>query len=59
MSIGLILQVLLVLLKFPKELSAFVRLLEKSPEQKRQEIQAQVSAWMKESAESERPKWNV
>jgi hypothetical protein len=59
MSIGLILQVLLALLKFPKELSAFVRLLEKSPEQKRQEIQAQVSAWMKESAESERPKWNV
>ncbi|MFM2117261.1 MAG: hypothetical protein RL316_451, partial [Bacteroidota bacterium] len=35
----------------------FVRLLEKSDEQKRQEIQTQVQSWMKQSAESDRPQW--
>jgi hypothetical protein len=55
MSIALVLQVLLALLRFPKQLGEFVRLLEDSPEEKRQKIAAQVSLWMKESAESERP----
>lgn len=58
MSIGLILQVLLALLRFPKALGDFVRLLEDSPEEKRQQIQVQVSAWMKDSAESDRPIWD-
>lgn len=57
MSIGLVLQVLLSLLRFPKELGDFVRLLQDSPEEKRQKIAVQVSTWMKESAESDRPTW--
>lgn len=57
MSITLVLEVLLALLKFPNALRDFVRLLEKSDEQKRQEIQTQVQSWMKQSAESERPQW--
>ena len=58
MSLTLILQVLVAVMKFPKELGDFIRLLQDSPEEKRQKIQSQVSSWMKESAESERPKWN-
>lgn len=57
MSIGLLLEVLIAFFKFPAALRDFIRLLEKSDEQKRQEIQAQVQAWMKGSAESERPTW--
>ena len=57
MSLALILQVVLTFLKFPKELGDFVRLISKSPEEKRQQISEQVSAWMKESAESDRPTW--
>lgn len=57
MSLPLILEVLLALLKFPNALRDFVRLLEKSDEQKRQEIQTQVQSWMKQSAESDRPQW--
>jgi hypothetical protein len=56
-SLPLILEVLLALLKFPNALRDFVRLLEKSDEQKRQEIQTQVQSWMKQSAESDRPQW--
>ncbi len=57
MSLALILQVVLAALRFPKELGDFVRLLKKSPEEKRQKIASQVSAWMQESAESDRPSW--
>lgn len=57
MSLMAILEVLLAILKFPAELSAFVRLISKSPEEKRQEIMVQVNAWMDASASGERPEW--
>lgn len=56
-SLSVILEVLLALLKFPGELSAFVRLISKSPEEKRQEIMTQVNAWMDDSASKDRPTW--
>lgn len=56
-SIALILEVLLALLKFPAELGSFVRLISKTPEEKRNEIMKQVDAWMSESQSSDRPKW--
>lgn len=58
MNLTLILEVLLALFKFPSELGAFVNLLSKSPEEKRQAIMQQVDAWMNESQSSDRPKWN-
>lgn len=52
-----VLEILLAILKFPAELSAFVRLISKTPEEKRSEIMIQVNVWMDESASGERPKW--
>lgn len=57
MTFAVVLEILLAILKFPKELSAFVRLISKTPEEKRNEIMLQVNAWMNESASGERPKW--
>jgi hypothetical protein len=57
MSITLILEVLVALLKFPAELGALVKLLSKTPEEKRQEIVLQVDKWLADSAASDRPKW--
>jgi hypothetical protein len=57
MTFAAILEILLAILKFPSELSAFVRLISKSPEEKRSEIMLQVNAWMDASASGERPKW--
>lgn len=56
-SITLILQALIALLKFPREMGAFIKLMSDSPEEKRAKIEAQVNAWTKESSESERPSW--
>lgn len=57
MNITLILQLIIAAFKFPEEMSKFLKLIQKSPEQKRQEIVKQVDAWMKDSSESEEPIW--
>jgi hypothetical protein len=57
-SFGSIIQLFIAILKAPAEIRALVLLLSKSPEEKRQEIAKKVNLWMKESAESDRPKWN-
>ena len=56
--LSLILQAIIAVLKFPSAMREFIKLLEKSPEEKRQEIEMQVRLWADESAVSERPKWN-
>jgi len=56
-TVLIILEAITAALKFPKELAALIKLLEKAPEEKRQEIVLQVDAWMKESSSSERPHW--
>lgn len=59
----LILQAIIAVLKFPEEMGKFIKLVSKSPEEKRQEINHQVDAWLTESAtggpgeEVEEPKW--
>jgi hypothetical protein len=57
MNIGLILSVLKALLNFPKELGDFIKLFEKTPEQRRIEIMEIVRAQSQESAKTGRPKW--
>lgn len=42
MSIGIILEIVLGVLKFPTEVSAFIRLISKTPDEKRQEITADI-----------------
>lgn len=62
-TFALILQAITAILKFPEEMRRFIQLISKSPEEKRQEINAQVEAWMKDSAtggdgeEVGAPKW--
>lgn len=63
MSLTLILQAIIAVLKFPEEMSKFIKLVSKSPEEKRAQINEQVDAWLKDSATSdgpddvEPPKW--
>jgi len=57
MSLPLILQAVLAALRFPGEVVALVKLLSKSPEEKRQEIMLSVNRWMDESSSGDRPKW--
>lgn len=59
MSIALIFEVLMAAFKFPAELSAFIKLISKSPEEKRQAIMLEVGKWAEESSGGERPKWEV
>jgi hypothetical protein len=54
---ALIIQAIIAVLKFPAELSAFIKLISKSPEEKRQEIMVQVQSWMDQSSSSDRPTW--
>lgn len=56
-SFALILEAIVAVIKFPAAMESFIKLFRDSPEEKRQKIEAQVSAWAKESAESERPVW--
>jgi hypothetical protein len=56
-TFALILEAVVAALKFPGELSAFIKLISKSPEEKRTEIMTQVRAWMDESASKDRPTW--
>lgn len=65
-TLTLILQAILAALKFPEELSKFIKLVSDSPEEKRIKINAQVDAWLKDSATAEKPgeevedpKWEV
>lgn len=59
MTIASFITLLIAIFKFPAELSAFIKLLEKSPEEKKQEIMTQVDSWMNESASKDdgRPTW--
>ena len=56
-TLALILEALIALWKFPDAMSAFIKLISKAPEEKRQEILVQVNAWMEESASKDRPTW--
>lgn len=58
-SLALILQAVVAALKFPAELSAFIRLVSKSPEEKRQEILKQIEAESAAIDAGGRPKWDV
>ncbi len=59
MSLALILQVIMALLKFPKELGDFIRLISKSPEEKRQEIMKKIEAESQSIDHGGRPEWDV
>lgn len=54
-TLMLILEAISAVCKFPEEMSKFIKLISKSPEEKRIQINAQVDAWMAASAASERP----
>lgn len=55
MSIAAIFEILLAALKFPSEMTAFVKLLSKSDDQKRQEIAAAVEKQLEDFQNSGRP----
>lgn len=55
MSFAVIFEVLLALLKFPAELSAFVKLISKSPAEKRQAIVADIEAQLQNFEDTGRP----
>lgn len=55
MSIVLILQAIMAVLKFPGEMAAFLRLIEKTPEEKRADIAKQIQAMEAEFEETGRP----
>lgn len=54
----LILQAILAVLKFPKELGDFMRLIEKTPVEKTTEILQRVNAEMEDVLRGGRPKWD-
>jgi len=58
LTLSAIIQLIIAILKAPAEMRALILLFQKSPEEKKQEILAQVTAWMDDSSSSERPKWN-
>lgn len=58
MSISLILQAILAVLKFPSEMSAFIRLISKSTEEKLAEIHKKNLADVEEMEKTGRPKWD-
>jgi hypothetical protein len=55
MSLAVILEIILGFLKFPSEVSAFIRLISKSPDQKRQEIVSDIQSQLKSFEETGRP----
>lgn len=59
MSFAVILEIILGVLKFPSEVSAFIRLISKSPEEKRQEILKNIEAESKKLDETGRPTWDA
>lgn len=58
MTFAVILEILLAILKFPKELSAFVKLISKSPEEKRQAIMKQIENESRKLDLEGRPGWD-
>lgn len=50
-------ELITLVLKFPSTILEVARLFQKTPEEKHQEIVAQVQAWMSKSSESDRPTW--
>lgn len=59
MSVALILNVIMALLKFPAELGAFIKLVSKSPEEKRQEILKMIQAESDKLDKEGRPSWDA
>lgn len=57
MSFSLILSVLVALLKFPTELGAFIKLISKTPEEKRQEVMKAIQIESDAIDASGRPSW--
>jgi len=60
MSIAVIFQVVLAALRFPSEMTAFIKLLQKTPEENRQDILTAVNAMITASQSSPdgRPAWD-
>ena len=60
MSLALIFQAIIAVLKFPDAMSAFIKLVSKTPAEKQAEIVAQVNALIgaSESSPDGRPKWD-
>lgn len=50
-------ELIALVLKFPSAVLQLVRVLEKTPAEKHQEIIVQVNEWTKKSSESDRPTW--
>lgn len=59
MSIGVIFEIILGVLKFPGEISAFIRLISKSPEEKRQEILKNIGVESDKLDKEGRPTWDA
>lgn len=55
MSLALILEIIAGVLKFPSEIAALIRLLSKSPDQKRQEIMADMQKQLQDFENTGRP----
>lgn len=55
MSLALILEIISGVLKFPSEVTALIRLLSKSPDEKRQEIAASLQAQLQAFQDTGRP----
>lgn len=58
MNLALIFQAIMAALKFPAELSAIIRLLEKTPEEKRRDVSAKIQADLESVLSGGRPKWD-
>lgn len=54
----LILQAIVAVLKFPEAMDNFIRLLSKTPEEKRQEILARIQKESDDLDRGSRPKWD-
>lgn len=55
MSIAAIFEIILAVLKFPSEMTAFVKLISKSPDEKRQAIMADIQAQLQGFEDTGRP----
>ncbi len=55
MTFTLILQAIIAIFKFPDAMSAFIKLLSKTPEEKRQEITADIEAQLQAFEDTGRP----
>lgn len=58
MNLILIVQAIVAALRFPKELAALIRILEKTPEEKRQDISAKIQAQLDSVLSGGRHEWD-